>query len=269
MDYEYDQETIKNRKLLYPILKTARNTEGYKGQCKLERDVLTIKGKCYTVKNIGELPTDLSGFHVSNKSNKDTYAFFGELNPFSNFHHSPFTLNNISYPTSEHFIQSEKAKHYRDRNIELAILSCGSALEAKKLGHQINKPNNIQDWTGVAKEMCTPGIKEKFDQNNNLKLLLLSTNNQQLVEASMDKVWGTGILKDDNCLVKDKWKSIGILGEILMELRHTYQESGTDIMNQNTEMHDGGITMTNPNRSGSATVAMTNPNQQHDEPKLT
>ena len=45
VDYEYDQETIRNRKLLYPILRAARNTEGYKGMCKLERDVLTIKGK--------------------------------------------------------------------------------------------------------------------------------------------------------------------------------------------------------------------------------
>ena len=30
VDYEYDQETIRNRKLPYPILRAARNTEGYK-----------------------------------------------------------------------------------------------------------------------------------------------------------------------------------------------------------------------------------------------
>ena len=82
VDYEYDHETIKNRKLLYPILKAARNTDGYKGLCKLERDVLTLKMKRYTMNNIGDLPPELSGFHVSSKSNDDTYAFFGELNLF-------------------------------------------------------------------------------------------------------------------------------------------------------------------------------------------
>ena len=222
MDYEYDQETVKNRKLLYPILKAARNIEGYKGQCKLEGDILTLKGKKYTVRNIGDLPPELNGFHVSSKSDENTHAFYGELNPFSNFHPSPFKMNGISYPTSEHYIQSQKAKHYEDNDTEFAILCCNSALEAKKLGHQITKSLNTREWKEIAKDVCKQGIKEKFDQNTNLKLLLLSTNNQTLVEASADKVWGTGIpLKDDNCLNTDTWNGIGILGEILMELRQS------------------------------------------------
>ena len=107
---------------------------------------------------------------------------------FSNFHHSPFTINNLTYKTCEDFIQSKKAKHYGDSNTELAILSCDTALEAKRLGHQINKSNDARDWSDVAKELCTPGIKEKFNQNMNLRLLLLSTNNQTLVEASSDNI---------------------------------------------------------------------------------
>ena len=149
--------------------------------CKLERDVLTLKGKRYTVRNIGDLPTELSGFHVSSKSDDNTYAFFGELNPFNNFHHSPFKLNNITYSTSEHFIRAEKAKHYGDSDMEIAILGCATALEAKRMGHQIDKPNDALEWKDVAKEICSPGIKEKFLQNTNLMLLLLSTNDQTLV----------------------------------------------------------------------------------------
>ena len=258
VDYEYDQETIRNRKLLYPILKAARNTEGYKGMCKLERDVLTLKGKRYTVRNIGELPSELSGFHVSSKSNEDTYAFFGELNPFSNFHPSPFKLNNITYNTSEHYIQSEKAKHYGDSNMELAILSCETALEAKKLGHQISKPNDTMEWKEVAKEVCAPGMREKFHQNTNLMLLLLSTNHQTLVEASHDTTWGTGIpLRDEKCLENTEWKSTGILGEILMELRLSFQTSGTSILDQNTLNPPEELSMTNQNIPGSATTDMT------------
>ena len=258
VDHEYDQETIKNRKLLYPILRAARNIEGYKGMCKLERDVLTLKGKKFTVRNIGDLPTELSGFHVSSKSDDNTYAFFGELNPFSNFHHSPFKLNNITYSTSEHYIQAEKAKHYGDSEMEIAILGCATALEAKRMGHQIDKPNDAPDWKNVAKEICSPGIKEKFLQNTNLMLLLLSTNNQTLVEASHDTTWGTGVpLRDDLCLEKSKWKNIGILGEILMELRSSYQSSDADISSQNSVNSQEKLAMTNPNE---AATVMTNPN---------
>ena len=261
VDYEYDQETIRNRKLLYPILRAARNTEGYKGMCKLERDVLTLKGKRYTTRNISELPSELSGFHVSSKSDDDTYAFFGELNPFSNFHPSPFKLNNITYNTSEHFIQSEKAKHYGDTNMELAILSCETALEAKKMGHQITKSKDTVEWKEVAKEICAPGIREKFLQNTNLMLLLLSTNHQTLAEASHDTTWGTGIsLRDEKCLEKGKWKNTGILGEILMELRSTYQTTGTDILDQNTLNPQEEMSMTYQNIPTSAASDMTNQN---------
>ena len=261
VDYEYDQETIRNRKLLYPILKAARNTEGYKGMCKLERDVLTLKGKWYTVRNISELPSELSGFHVSSKSDEDMYAFFGELNPFSNFHPSPFSLNNITYNTSEHFIQSEKAKHYRDTKMELAILSCNTVLEAKKMGHQITKSKNSIEWKEVAKEIGAPGIREKFQQNTNLMLLLLSTNHQTLVEASHDTIWGTGIpLRDGKCLEKSEWKNTGILGEILMELRSSYQTTSTDISAQNTRQQQEELSMTNQNIPDSAATDMANQN---------
>ena len=108
---------------------------------------------------------------MSSKSNDDTYVFFEELSPFSNFHHSPFTLNNLSYKTCKHFIQSEKAKHYGNSKTELDILSCDTALEAKKLGHQINKSNDVRDWNDVAKELCAPGIKEKFNQKQEPKTI--------------------------------------------------------------------------------------------------
>ena len=201
VDYDYDQVTLKNRKILYPILKAAQKHKDYENLCKLEGDTLTIKGKHYTVDTISKLPIELNGFHVSSKSDNKTYAFFGELNPFSNFHPSPFTVDNTLYKTSEHYIQSEKAKHYGDEQMAIKIISSESALEAKRLGHKIKKPKEVKDWREIAKEMCLPGIKAKFQQNPPLLLLLQSTDKQTLVESSYDNVWGTGIpLRDSNCL---------------------------------------------------------------------
>ena len=248
VDYDYDHETLKNRKILYPILKAARKHKDYKNLCKLEGDTLTLKGKCYTVNSISELPSDLNGFHVSSKSDNKTYAFFGELNPFSNFHPSPFTVNNIQYKTSEHFIQSEKAKHYGDEHLANKIISTESALDAKRPGYRLKKPKEVREWNEIAKEMCYPGIKAKFHQNSPLLLLLQSTEKQTLVEASRDNVWGTGVsLRDTNCLNRKHWKNIGILGEILMDVRKESLHSPRHISSPNSD--DPKITqnMTNPN----------------------
>ena len=69
-----------------------------------------------------------------------------------------------------------------------------------------------------------------------------------LVEASHDNVWGTGIpLSDINCLNRKHWKNIGILGEILMDIRKESLHSPSNIMSPNSK--DPSITqdMTNPN----------------------
>ena len=248
VDYDYDHETLKNRKILYPILKVARKHKDYKNLCKLEGDTLTLKGKRYTVNSIGELPSDLNGFHVSSKSDNTTYAFFGELNPFSNFHPSPFTVNNIQYKTSEHFIQSEKAKHYGDERLANKIISAESALDAKRLGYKLKKPKEVREWNEIAKEMCYPGIKAKFHQNTALLLLLQSTEKQTLVEASHDNVWGTGVsLSDTNSLNRKYWKNIGLLGEILMDIGKESLHLQRHIMSPNSDNRKITQNMTNPN----------------------
>ena len=92
-------------------------------------------------------------------------------------------------------------------------------------------------------------------------LLLLSTNNQTLAEASHDTIWGTGIpLKDEKCLEKSEWKNTGILGKILMELRSSYQDTGTVISDQNIIKSPEELSMTNQNIPDSAPTDMMNQN---------
>ena len=110
--YEYDKETAQNKKLLYPIWKAARNRiQGniIQEEMQIGRGCPKPEKKKCTTKNIGKLPAELIGFHMSSKWNNNTYDFLGELNPFSNFHPSPFTIGEIRYKTSEHYIPAERA----------------------------------------------------------------------------------------------------------------------------------------------------------------
>ena len=69
-----------NCKLLCPILKAAREMEEYKGKCKLEGDVLMLKGKRYSIETIRNLPANVNGFSVSCKAG-DNIVHFWRVTP--------------------------------------------------------------------------------------------------------------------------------------------------------------------------------------------
>ena len=67
VDHEYTTDIEQKRRLLLPILKRERQTEPYKGHCKMEEDRLVIRGRTYTLENLQQLPDDLNCFNVTCK----------------------------------------------------------------------------------------------------------------------------------------------------------------------------------------------------------
>lgn len=220
VDRVYCAEVERERKFLRPILREARKIPAYQGKCKMEGDVLEINSKKYTRDNLHELPYDLSGYKCTSKQDENTLGFFGELNPFSNFHPCKFTHAGITFTSSEQFIQYTKSMLFNDTRNAAKILGSNEALSIKELGRKVEN-FNMKVWLKEAKELCTPGIAAKFEQNEWLKKMLLETGDRVLVESSHDKDWGTGIpLHEEDCLVKTKWvDGQGILGEILENIR--------------------------------------------------
>ena len=220
VDKQYCEETEKIRRKLSPILSAARKNDIYKGKCKMEGSTLIIKGRNYTTSNLHDLPTDISGFHVTSKFTPDTLGFYGELNPLSNFHPAPFQINGQYYHSSEQFIQQQKCIMFGDKETERQVMLCETPLECKAVARDV-KNYDHECWKQESKASCTPGILAKFEQNPSLSHLLACTGTKTLVECSKDKHWGTGIpLYEENCLDRTKWTSQGLLGEILESVRN-------------------------------------------------
>ena len=220
LDYEYTAEVERERRLLRPILKAAREMEEFKGKCRMEGAELIIKSRRYNSQNLHALPAPLSGFNATSKSDENVLGFFGELNPLSNFHAAPFTVGTTNYHSSEQYIQHMKSELFKDTTTSTAILASSSAFECKQLSRDITNYNR-DTWLDRAKELSTPGIRAKFEQNPILGRMLLNTGSLKLVESSKDKDWGTGIpITDDRCLKPDQWANQGILGKILEEVRN-------------------------------------------------
>ena len=227
LDFEYTPEVERERRLLRPILRAARNITEFQGKCRLEGGELIIKNIRYNSQNLHRLPPPLSGFYATSRSNTTTLGFFGELNPLSNFHESPFIVNNVCYHSSEQYIQHMKSELFKDTNTSVQILSSTTAFECKQLARDIANYNR-DIWIPRAKELCKPGISAKFEQNSNLTNVLLNTGDLKLIESSKDRDWGTCIpIHDDRCLLQEHWAHQGILGEILEEIRTYLQNKVT------------------------------------------
>ena len=135
-DKQYSEGTENVRRILRPVIRKARRGN-YKGRCRMEKDQVVIDGKRYGLRNLHQLPSDLSTFKCTSEESEDCVGFFGELKELSNFHPCKFKVNGITYSSSEQWIQHCKARYFKD-NISMAqIMSTENALESKLLVRNI------------------------------------------------------------------------------------------------------------------------------------
>ena len=232
IDKEYSKTAEKECRLLRPILKAARKIDKYKTKCRMDGTHVVIDGKHYHRHNLHSFPDELNTFDVTSDSNVDTLGFFGELHPFSNFHPCQFRCEGEDFNSLEQYIQWKKASFFRDKLAMNQILNCEDAIESKETARDINNFDR-RAWNDAAEKLCFEEIKQKLMQNQHLLEEFLKTGNKTLIESSYDEIWGTGIpLSNRNCLVKEQWKSEGILGRILMKIRENACQEQTDNMDE-------------------------------------
>ena len=147
----------------------------------MDGPTLIINGRNYTSKNLHLLPLEINGYSATSKTDpvNNVIGFFGELNPLSNFHPAPFTINGMTYQSSEQFIQHQKSVFFGDRETACQILQCSTAAECKSVARGIVNYDH-ERWKQNTKATCTPGILAKFEQNPNLAKLLDSTGDMTL-----------------------------------------------------------------------------------------
>ena len=227
VEREYSKTTERERTMLRPVLKAARKMDKYHKKCRMEGAHVVLDGKHFYRDNIRTLPPELAADKVMSKTNNEVIAFFGELHPLSNFHRCEFIHGGETYYSAEQLIQHKKAIFFEDKITQNRIMNSSDPLDCKEIAKDI-KDYDKDRWNREAETICYEGIREKFEQNEELKNFLLDTGNKTLVEGSYDNVWGAGEpLSSKECLNPLKWSSVGILGRILMKIRDTTYE--TDI----------------------------------------
>ena len=133
----------------------------------MENDKLVINGKKYGIDNLHRLPSELASYKTAEKTNEKYIAFHGEHSPYSNFHHSPFVLNDTKYANAEQWIQHQKSLLFNDNDTANKILKTDNPYEVKELSQNlIGFDKDI--WRSNSYSICYKGIEAKFKQNEPL-----------------------------------------------------------------------------------------------------
>lgn len=127
-------------------------------------------------------------------------------------YHQGIMGSNLSYPTNEHYYQSQKANTVRTKEW---IRTAPSAWMAMIAGRNLQPKDMVSDWETKKVEVMLDGLRDKFLRNDTLKYLLLWTGDAILIEDSpTDMFWGGALPGSQN-----------MLGKLLMQVRDEIKEN--------------------------------------------
>jgi ribA/ribD-fused uncharacterized protein len=128
---------------------------------------------------------------------------------FSNFSPHPIKMGDVYWPTVEHYYQAQKFVG----TLDAVVIPQIYAAETPELAAALGRDSTRQvrpDWEMVKTQIMRQAVLTKFLTHADIREILLSTENQLIVENSpCDYFWGCGANKTGQ----------NHLGKILMSVR--------------------------------------------------
>lgn len=128
---------------------------------------------------------------------------------FSNFSPHSFQIDGTPWQTVEHYFQAMK---FAGTPREDAIRLAPAPMDAKNMGNDRNRSDYPlrSDWGTVKDDVMRRAVRAKFEQNPDIRAVLLGTGEEELIEdARNDDYWGCGA----------DGTGKNMLGKVLMEIR--------------------------------------------------
>ena len=177
----------------------------------------------YTVDTIDTIPPIFrSKKYTSSRSTDDITLFFTKNSPLSNFHESPFEINDQVFNCAEQYLAYHKALLFDQQEAAQEILSIQDPILQKQKAKDTNLKNFDNDkWKQQAGDILRTALVAKFDQNSTLKDALLSTGDTLLAEASpTDTFFGIGLSLNNRKAVNQLfWRGDNLQVNTLMAIR--------------------------------------------------
>jgi ribA/ribD-fused uncharacterized protein len=193
------------------------------------------KGPRWVGDNLPNLPKELQYAQDLPPKVTDTHVFFfGYDRPepeccLQQWYPSPFSADEKQFHTAEQYMMYHKALLMGDTEVADRIAATDTPAKAKQLGREVR---NFQQkiWDDNCDRVVEEGNYAKFEQNEQLKTVLLGTGQRALVETSPnDRLWGIGFNSEDAEGNEDKWGQ-NKLGKALERARERLRKDKSNFM---------------------------------------
>lgn len=142
----------------------------------------------------------------------------------SNWYHSNFTIEGLTFSSVEQWMMYNKAVCFGDDAVAKQILNTDDFAAIKALGRRVSGYEEGR-WKSIRQIIVYVGILAKFSQNPDLKERLIGTGDALLAECAVkDRVWGIGLsMHDPKRFDESEWRGENLLGYALMLVRQRLQ----------------------------------------------
>ena len=185
--------------------------------CRTGKYSISIDRKKYDGDNLDELPCKLHPSLLKQVQIDDrTLAYQSELAPFSSFYPCKIVCGSHTFFCLEQAFQFVRAKNLNKPLAATRIYLSRDVHFIKQLGHELGTSDA---WEAREFDVMYECMKKKYEQNPDLKALLLKTDDLELVEATPDRLWGCGATLSSTVIRKHTWPGQNKHGVILMTIR--------------------------------------------------
>ena len=219
--------TSKKTRNMIRLFSRQAQTEGI--DCRTGKYMIQINREKFDTNNLSELPPPLHPANIKQiRLDKDTIAYQSEFAPFSNLFPVCITIGRYKFTSLEQTFQFLKAKKLKKPLAATRIYLSRDQAEIKRLGDELGTSDL---WEAEKFDVMYICLKKKFEQNADLREMLLNTGNCELVEATPNRLWGCGATLSSNMLRRHEWPGENKQGKTLMTVREELRGAAAERRN--------------------------------------
>jgi ribA/ribD-fused uncharacterized protein len=155
--------------------------------------------------------------------------FRGGKHPLSNYFPVDISVEDVSYPTAEHYYQHAKAMSLGLPDEADEVLYADTLYKAMTLGNDLDNlvsAAEITLWHDQRVEVMRRTLDLKYHASPEFREHLFCTKDKTLVEATSNPFWASGLPPSKTLRISASlWPGRNQLGLLLMELRSISQEN--------------------------------------------
>ena len=210
-------QTRRTRNVMREVAKEARNQGA---RCITTKNSITINDKKFTEENLDDLPSEFAVERTKMKKLGDTLAYQSEHAPLSNLYPAAVPIGKRRYLSSEQAFRHIRASENKHPNIAARILWSRDPYDIMDIDREITL---TAEWKKKEDFVLFKCMFRKFEENEDLRDLLLSTGDLELAEATRNTKWATGASINSTTMKTHTWTGENRQGKHTMKIREYFK----------------------------------------------